>query len=49
VELQDRKLSWKYDGNVTVGDDGLLTIVFGDGGNNPALISYAVITPNHGR
>jgi hypothetical protein len=49
VELEGKKLSWKHDGIATVGDDGLLTIVFGDGRSNAALVSYVVITSNRGR
>jgi hypothetical protein len=49
VQLEDKKLTWKYDGYVTVGDEGLLTIVFGDGTKGPALVSYVVTTADHGK
>jgi hypothetical protein len=49
IEQDGRKLSWTCDGTVTVGDDGRLTLTFGDGEKNPALVSYVVLAPAEGR
>jgi hypothetical protein len=49
VDRDGKKLSWTCDGTVTVGDDGRLTLTFGDGAKDPALVSYVVLTPANGR
>jgi hypothetical protein len=43
VKLDGKKLSWTYRGDVTVKDDGVLTIDLGDA-RQRALISYVVLT-----
>ncbi|MFW6107070.1 MAG: hypothetical protein ACOC8A_00115 [bacterium] len=49
VQQDGKKLSWQYDGEVTVADDGLLTLTFGDGAKIPALVSYVVVTTSDRR
>jgi hypothetical protein len=44
VQRDGNKLSWTYEGEVTAGDDGLITIGFGGGGKDAALVSYVVVS-----